>query len=272
MKIRYGIAETIGFRREMEDAHSVREEKDIGLFCAEVYDGHAGSLAAAIASEVLTLYFLRRFREGGTADGEGFTPEALREAYLATDRHILDQGTESGTAAATFYLHKGRFLAANVGDVRIVIGEGGGAVLLTIDHRPDLPEETARIEALGGRVISLDVPRVEGSLAMSRALGDAPLKPFVTAEPRIAEGVLGRQDSLAIIACDGIWDVLTPEEAVALALRARKPGEAARLLQVTATERGSTDNITAVVLGLSAYTARCKHASLQVTRILDRVA
>ena len=272
MSIRYGIAETIGSRREMEDTHSIRDEKEKGLFCAEVYDGHAGSLAAAIASDVLFSYFLRRLREGGIGEGKEFMAEALREAYLATDKHIVDRGTESGAAAATLYLHEGRFLAANVGDVRIVIGEGKGAVALTTDHRPGLPEEMARIEALGGRVISLDVPRVEGSLAMSRALGDAPLKPFVTAEPRIAEGVLGRKDNLAIIASDGLWDVLTSEEAVTLALRAGGPDEAARRLQITATERGSTDNITVIVLDLKAYTAACGHRRLRVTRILDRAA
>jgi protein phosphatase 1L len=272
MGIRYGIAETIGSRREMEDAHSVREEEESGLFCAEVYDGHAGSLAASIASEVLTPYFLRRLREGGSTGGNGFMAEALRQAYLATDRQIVDRGTESGAAAATLYLYNGGFLAANVGDVRIVLKEGGRAVALTTDHKPDLPEEAARIEALGGRVVSLDVPRLEGSLAMSRALGDAPLKPFVTPEPRIAQGVLGRKDDLAIIACDGIWDVLTSDEAVALALRAREAKEAARLLQTTAVERGSTDNITVIVLDLKDYTAACKRERLQVTRILDRAA
>ncbi len=272
MAIRYGIAETIGFRREMEDAHAVREEEESGLFCAEVYDGHAGSVAAAIASDMLTPYFLRRRREGGTLHGNEFSPESLREAYIATDRRIVDQGTESGAAAATLYLHRGRFLAANVGDVRIVIGEGGRAKVLTVDHKPDLPEEMARIEALGGRVISLDVPRLEGFLAMSRALGDAPLKPFVTAEPRIAEGVLGSRDELAIIACDGIWDVLSPEEGVALALRAGEPSKGALLLQTTAIERGSMDNITVIVIDLKGYTAACERKRLQVTRVLDWAA
>ena len=272
MGIRYGIAETIGSRREMEDTHSVRDEEESGLFCAEVYDGHSGSLAAAIASKVLTPYFLRRLREGGSTGGNGFVAQALREAYLATDRQIVDRGTESGAAAATLYLRDGGFLAANVGDVRIVLKEGGRAVALTTDHKPDLPEETARIEALGGRVISLDVPRVEGFLAMSRALGDAPLKPFVTPEPRIAEGVLGRKNDLAIIASDGMWDVLTSDEAVTLAYRAGEPAEAARILQATAVERGSTDNITVIVLDLKDYTATSAHQRLRVTRILDRAA
>jgi protein phosphatase 1L len=272
MKIRYGIAETIGLRREMEDTHSIRDEEESGFFCAEVYDGHSGSLAAAIARDVLTTYFLRRLREGGSTGGNGFMAEALREAYLATDRQVADRGTESGAAAATLYLHKKGFLAANAGDVRIVLKDGGHAKALTTDHKPDLPEEMARIEALGGSVISLDVPRVEGFLAMSRALGDTPLKPFVTPEPRIVEGVLGRKDDLAIIASDGLWDVLTSDQAVALAHRAGEPEEAARVLRAAATERGSADNITVIVLDLKAYAAESRYHRLHVTRILDRAA
>ncbi len=269
--IRYGVAETIGFREQMEDTHVVRKEERLRLFSAEVYDGHAGSLAAEIAAESLTDYFIRDERSGNIEIGPPFlSAEALREAYLAVDRRIVAQGTESGAAAATLYLQEERFLAANAGDARIVIGEGRSTIELTLDHKPDLPEERARIESLGGRVISLDLPRLQGTLAMSRALGDAPLKPFITAEPRISEGLLGRSDDLAIIACDGLWDVFTSEEALATARIADDPEEAARLLRETALVRGSTDNITVIVLDLRAYTTGCAADRLSLSRVLDR--
>jgi protein phosphatase 1L len=270
MNISYGIAETIGFRKEMEDAHSVRDDERAGVFSAMVCDGHAGSLAARIAAEMLTPCFL--YGEGaecGKRGGGRFAPEDLRDAYLAIDRYIVAQQTASGTAVGTLYVCESRFLAANAGDVRIVIGDGPEAISLTVDHKPDLPGERARIEALGGRVVSYDVPRVQGLLSMSRCLGDAPLKPFVTAEPRIAEGVLGRGNDIAIIACDGLWDVLTSEEAVAIARNTTGPSEAATLLQIRAVEQGSTDNITVIVLDLRAYTARCERDRLYVSRVLD---
>jgi len=270
--VAYGIAETIGFRPHMEDAHAIWDEEQFGFFSAEVYDGHGGSLAAVLAAEVLTPYFLHHRGNGqrGKADEKVLSAEALREAYLDTDRYIIGQRTGSGTAAATLYLHNDRFLAANAGDVRIVVGQGKGALELTKDHKPDLPEEKARIEALGGKVISYDVARVEGTLSMSRALGDAPLKPFVTAEPRIAEGVLGKENDVAVVACDGIWDVMTSEEAVALARSGTGPEDAARLLQTRALERGSMDNITVVVLDLRGYTALCGRSRLSIVRVLDR--
>ncbi|OPY62197.1 MAG: Protein phosphatase 2C [Syntrophorhabdaceae bacterium PtaU1.Bin034] len=272
--IRYGIAETIGFRKQMEDAHAIWDREQPGLFGAEVYDGHAGSSAAVIAAEMLTPYFinLHKITCTGSSEKHAFTAAALREAYLATDRYIVDQGTESGTAAATLYICEEKFIAANAGDTRIVMGNGAGFVQLTIDHKPDLPGERARIEAAGGRVLFYDVPRVQGTLAMSRALGDASLKPYVTAEPRVVEGSLGWTNDIAVIACDGLWDVFTSEEAVLAARAAGNPEEAAQRLQNQAIERGSTDNITVIVLDLRSYTAACKRDSLRILGVLDRAA
>ncbi len=268
--IPYGVAETIGRRGEMEDAYSVGTDEWTGVFSAEVCDGHAGSLAATIAARMLTPCFLHG--EGAACEKtgvRGFTAEDLRDAYLAVDRYIIARQTESGAAVATLYLREERFLAANAGDVRIVIGNGPETVDLTVDHKPDLPEERARIEAMGGRVVAYDVARVQGMLSMSRALGDAPLKPFVTAEPRVAEGMLGRGNDVAILACDGLWDVLTSEEATKIARSARGPAKAAKLLETTALERGSTDNITVIVLDLRQHTAKAGRDRLSVSRVLD---
>ncbi len=271
-RISYGIAETIGYRGSMEDSHAIWDEPD-RPFGAEVYDGHGGSLAAVLAAEMLTPFFFdmgwSRKRE---SDSYGLSAENLRSAYLATDRYIIDQGADSGAAAATLYIDGNRFLAANAGDARIVIGEGAGARDLTIDHKPDLRDERMRIEGLGGRVVLLDVARVQGMLAMSRALGDRALKPYLSAEPRIAEGTLGRENDIAILACDGIWDVLTSEEAVTAARAAADPGEAAERLKTKALDLGSTDNITVIVLDLKAYTAGCENEHLQVTRVVDKAA
>jgi len=271
MNIPYGIAETIGRRETMEDAHSVRSEEQLGIFSAEVYDGHSGSLAAAIAAERLTPLFVEGQytdkRKGHSTNR--FTAEALRDAYLAIDRHIAEQGTASGAAAAALYIQKHVFLAVNAGDVRVVLGEGRKAITLTTDHKPDLPEERARIEARGGAVVFLDVARVQGSLAMSRSLGDAGLKPFITAEPRVAEGRLGRKNDVAIIACDGLWDVVTAQEALAVARNSPRPEEAANRLLALATTKGSTDNITVIVLDLRAYTADCEQKRSHITRVLD---
>lgn len=52
----------------------------------------------------------------------------------------------------------------------------GYAEELTSDHHPDRDDERARIEVAGGFVLDWDVPRVNGVLAVSRAIGDVQLK------------------------------------------------------------------------------------------------
>jgi len=93
--------------------------------------------------------------------------------------------------------------------------------------QPDRADELERIHAAGGRVIFWDGARVFGMLAMSRAIGDSYLKPFVISDPevRVVERKDG-QDEFLILASDGLWDVVSNEVAckvVRTCLRNRAP-------------------------------------------------
>lgn len=271
MKIVYGIAEDIGFRPSMEDAHAICEREEDNLFSAEVYDGHAGSMAAHLAAEMLTPHFLSLLRAERTKslDGRRRDRDLLREAYLATDAYVLSRTAESGAAAATLHVFGDRFLAANAGDARVVMGTARGAMQLTLDHKPHLPEERSRIEGLGGRVVFYDVPRVQGILAMSRALGDLGLKPYVTAEPRIVEGFLGTENDFAVVACDGVWDVLTPNKVMSIVRDAGEAQRAAERVVAEALASGSTDNVTVIVLDLRQHTAELARKKMEIREVLD---
>jgi protein phosphatase PTC2/3 len=95
----------------------------------------------------------------------------------------------------------------------------GDTIALTEDHKPSNPEEKARIEAAGGFVQG---DRVNGELAMSRALGDFRYKRNETLEkseypvicyPDVAvHERTGKNDQLLILACDGVWDVICNSE------------------------------------------------------------
>jgi protein phosphatase 1L len=257
----------------MEDASAIWEIDEGGLFAAEVYDGHSGKAAALAAAKMMTPC-LRSLLRRATEKGEG--PPSLsslvREAYLVTDAAIVESGLEEGAAAATLHILGERFVAANAGDTRVIMGKGEGWVQLTLDHKPDVPEERMRIERLGGSVIVWGVPRVQGILAMSRALGDPSLKPFVTSEPRVTEGLLGKENDVAVIACDGVWDVLKPGEVIVLARREPDPRKAAETIVARALEAGTTDNVTVVVLDLKGYTATFPREQMQVLSVLDQAS
>jgi protein phosphatase 2C len=119
-----------------------------------------------------------------------------------------------GSTAVVAVLGPRHLVISNCGDSRAVLCRGGAAVPLSADHKPDRPDELARIQAAGGRVIFWDGARVFGVLAMSRAIGDSYLKPYVVADPEVR--VLERrdgEDEFLILASDGLWDVVSNEVA-----------------------------------------------------------
>jgi protein phosphatase PTC2/3 len=80
---------------------------------------------------------------------------------------------------------------------------------MSVDHKPNLKEEHSRIIAAGGFV---DFGRVNGNLALSRALGDfdfknnntlPPAAQVVTAKPDITEHVITEETLFSVLACDG---------------------------------------------------------------------
>jgi protein phosphatase 1L len=272
MNITYGIAEEIGLRPSMEDVHAIWDMQEEGLFSAEVYDGHGGRDAAYAASEMLTPHFLSLLKSEPSKQAYERRPdrELLRKAYLAADSYMTYRSIVSGTAAATFHLIGDRFLAANVGDSRVVIGTRRDAVQLTLDHKPNVPAERLRIESLGGWVVTHAVPRVQGILAMSRALGDPVLKPYVSAEPRIVEGLLGSENDFAVVACDGVWDVLKPHDVIRVARDVGDPQVAAERIVAKALAAGSSDNVTVIVLDLRQHTAGMARKKMETVVVLDR--
>ena len=116
-----------------------------------------------------------------------------------------------------------------------------------------------RIEAAGGRVIYWDGARVLGMLAMSRAIGDNYLKPYVIAEPEVTVTERTDGDECLILASDGLWDVVSNDTACGVArmcLRAspessdKACSDASILLTKLALARHSSDNVSVVVVDL----------------------
>ena len=94
---------------------------------------------------------------------------------------------------------------------------------LTFDCRADRPDEVARIAAKGGFVSN---KRVNGQLAVSRALGDQDYKrnlPLVSSEPDMTEHTIHEGDEFFILACDGLWDFVSSEQAVQFVRQRLKP-------------------------------------------------
>eukprot|EP01124_Arcella_intermedia_P015823 TRINITY_DN22393_c0_g1_i3.p1 TRINITY_DN22393_c0_g1~~TRINITY_DN22393_c0_g1_i3.p1 ORF type:complete len:254 (-),score=68.17 TRINITY_DN22393_c0_g1_i3:14-775(-) len=92
---------------------------------------------------------------------------------------------------------------------------------------------------------------VNGILALSRSLGDADLQPFVTYLPDVDFVYLNEGDRFVIIACDGVWDVLSNEQAANIVERVGgDPVRAAAAIRDYAHQLGSNDNISVIVFRL----------------------
>jgi hypothetical protein len=95
-----------------------------------------------------------------------------------------------------------------------------------------------------------------GILAMSRAIGDLFLKPYVSAEPEVNQFALTAGDEFVVLASDGVYDVFDNDQVVRIVRSAASPQEAATLLTSSAFHAGSLDNVTAVVVALRGYKPR----------------
>jgi serine/threonine protein phosphatase PrpC len=165
-----------------------------------------------------------------------------------------------GTTATVVLIVGTTMVCAHVGDCRAVLSRRGGeAVRLCEDHRPSRKDELARIEAAGGLILSVaGAFRVNGILAVSRAIGDRDLKEYVIAEPEVISLQLSDVDEYLVVASDGMWDFVTDKECVDLTHKLLVDDEmtlehAAKALVMTACDRGSRDDVSVLIIDLGKY-------------------
>ncbi|KAK2463280.1 hypothetical protein APHAL10511_004935 [Amanita phalloides] len=134
---------------------------------------------------------------------------------------------------------------ANAGDARGVLCRNGRAVRLTYDHKGSDKQEAKRIVDAGGFVMS---GRVNGVLAVTRSLGDPSMKEFVVGAPYTTETKLCEHDEFLVLACDGLWDVISDQNAVELVRDISEAQEASEKLLQYALAHHTTDNVTVLVV------------------------
>jgi len=225
-------------------------------------------------------------QEGGGIETEVVIIDSLKKAFISCQDLIEnhDPAIQAGSTAVLCYIKGKTGYVANAGDSRAVLGvsnSGGSssnsnnnddergegeeeekvydtsvkAVRVTTDHKPSLPAEEERIKAAGGFVTRTktkrgEISRVCAILGVARALGDTFLQPMVTCVPDVFTFEIEKYDFL-ILACDGLWDVVSDIEAVHVVSAAKHMGDAAMRLRNLAFSRKSDDNISVLVLLLN---------------------
>ncbi|XP_027329663.1 protein phosphatase 2C 37-like [Abrus precatorius] len=292
---RYGVTSVCGRRRDMEDAVSIRpwfcqengsQDKN-GFHFFGVFDGHGCSHVATMCKE--RLHEIVKEEVGKTKENLEWE-STMKKCFARMDEEVLSWSHSSqtpscrcelqtphcdavGSTAVVAVVTPEKIIVANCGDSRAVLCRNSVAIPLSNDHKPDRPDELVRIQNAGGRVIYWDGPRVLGVLAMSRAIGDNYLKPYVISEPEVTVTERSDDDECLILGSDGLWDTVQNDTAckvVRMCLKAQKlaspPGSPGRnvavdcsdkacsdasiLLTKLALVRQSTDNVSAVVVDL----------------------
>ncbi|XP_055476423.1 protein phosphatase 1E [Psammomys obesus] len=248
-------------RRKMEDKHvcipdfnmlfNLEDQEEQAYFA--VFDGHGGVDAAIYASVHLHVNLVRQ---------EMFPhdpAEALCRAFRVTDERFVQKAAREslrcGTTGVVTFIRGNMLHVAWVGDSQVMLVRKGQAVELMKPHKPDREDEKQRIEALGGCVVWFGAWRVNGSLSVSRAIGDAEHKPYICGDADSASTVLDGTEDYLILACDGFYDTVNPDEAVKVVSDHLKENNGdssmvAHKLVASARDAGSSDNITVIVVFL----------------------
>lgn len=284
-------AETdIGSRKTQEDRLIIVPDLGDGKHRVAffgVFDGTVGDFSSDTIQKIIVKHLtgshqwaelMRSLEQGG--DVAKCASEAVFRMYKTADEELLSLCSKyshdyASSTSVTVLMVDRYIVVGHLGDSRVAIcREEGGALLskfLTVDHKPNNPEEKMRIISCGGSVEFLcshsNNPFIRGGdftirkargeqpmqLQYSRAFGGKDLKKYgLSSNPDISVLELDPRHRCIILASDGLWDIKTCDEAARLLLQARQEGlNPARFLIDSALNQQrlkskNSDNITVV--------------------------
>jgi len=231
-----------------------------------LFDGHGGSDVSTESGKFVQKFICEQLptmkdKLNSTSEMEQLLVNSLNQAnkLFPVTPITLCQGS---TALVAVIVDDSVLYIANIGDSRAVLFNEGKVKRVSVDHKPLDAQEYQRIINVNGWV-SPD-GRINGVLSVARALGDKALFPFVSSQAFTATYELGpsttssdttSSSKFLILACDGVWDVVSDEQACNVVSEAlqRYNGNAtiaATTLRDWAYLNGSNDNISVMVIPL----------------------
>ena len=228
-----------GFTKINQDSFLVLQSeynlKDFNIFC--VMDGHGnnGHLVSRYLMKYINLFFKNNKKMNASNQNE----DSIYLRLKKSDYHILRRlfrhaerdlhkkskidANLSGTTCVMVAQIGDRFICANIGDSRaIMIKTGNEIVPLSIDQKPDDPEESKRIVQNGGEISQYEENgeksgpyriwkkgEVYPGIAMSRSVGDFIATSLgVVPEAKFIEEKIDQDCKFIVVASDGIWEFL----------------------------------------------------------------
>ena len=228
-----------GFTKVNQDSFLVLQNqynfKDFNIF--SVMDGHG--VNGHLVSRFVTKYFTSFFKNNKKMNASNESEEAvyyrlkknnydiLKRAFRHAERDIsknsdIDANFSGTTCVMVFQIGE-KLICANVGDSRAIMFKGNDNIVpLSIDQKPDDPEEKKRIIENGGEISQFEEDgeksgpfrvwkkgEVYPGIAMSRSIGDLIASTLgVIPEPKFIEDKVDKDTKFIVIASDGVWEFL----------------------------------------------------------------
>jgi len=257
----------------MEDCLAVTSwESPVGLIeYYAIFDGHGGQEVSSFVQSVFHSVLQEKIASSGGNNLKASLLESFAEVNDQAWKLLQRQGMINrvvGSTGVVVIINNGVIHCANLGDSRAIIvsqdpanAEGVVGTALSFDHKPSDREEEARIKRAGGFIASsafegghyrVLTPTVGNGLGVARAFGDFPLAPAVGDQPYYHTQALTPADLFIVVGCDGIWDVLSNQEAAEITHRQAKRGidSAAHTLRGWALAQGSADDLSVISVQL----------------------
>lgn len=266
--------------------HEMWDTSGRSILVAGVFDGHGGTAASTMASEEMPELISEELFRSKNAPLNTILEKAWNEisknyqhkcediqgciAEYDEREGKLDASTGAadlvaGTTASVASLDEsnGKISVLNCGDSRtVVVNQQGIVIFQTKDHTPE--EEMERLMAGRDQGLDYSIPKCSASrwyLSIGDyqyAVGRSLEGPFATSKGLVSVAdmfAIQAEPGAAIVsATDGLWEVMDTEEVALVIPRLRQrgmsAGDAAKTLCSMAIERGSSDNVSAVIVYL----------------------
>ena len=248
--LRYGeyTAQNEKFCSYMEDyilsLNNFNKEAHRHLFC--VFDGHGGDQTAKLCVKRYPEIFAKCLTDNP------FDYElAIKQSFELMDKEVEAlNASEMGNTATVVFINNKLLYCCNVGDSSCCLITDKKGEFLSIDDKIVTNEkETKRIKKCGGEVID---ERLNGVLCITRGIGDFDMKTKgLICEPHIAKKLIDHSCKYCVLASDGVWDAITPNDAYKIAMELNDPKKIAEKLVEDAMARGSEDNISCICVELN---------------------
>ncbi|XP_039250387.2 integrin-linked kinase-associated serine/threonine phosphatase 2C-like isoform X1 [Styela clava] len=283
------VAERKGERADMQDAHVILDNctADFTQFADKiqrvayyaVFDGHGGHRASKHCANHLHQHLMQKLPKYEVNNFPKEMKKMIFQSFKSVDEEFLKEASaqkpvwKDGTTVCCILLLDDTMYIMNLGDSKAILCRYNSehkkhvSVSLSKDHNPTDYDERQRIQKLGGQVRE---GRVMGILEVSRSIGDGQYKRCgVINTPDVKRCQLTSNDRFLLIACDGLWKVYSPDQAIEFILNVLQdnsvqiPEGSTKTLEETrfeaacnklaseAVRKGSADNVTVLLVSVS---------------------